>query len=199
MELSTHLMAEILGGIGMALYLSAPFFEDSKKAFRTRLLSEFFWGLMFLYLNRFSGIAYYFFLMASGLFQKQVEQKKWFALGFGFIAAIATALVNTDGPAGYLLAASLVLIFCPVDEQRMLATAAAIDVITMFALFNYSVHVRAWVSTAFSVLLLIMGLVGLYSAVRLAKAGGLMAAALEEQRYRQSKTEKKNTKKRNFR
>lgn len=197
MDLSVGFMSSVLGGIGIVAYMAAPFLEDNKKAWYARLISQFFLGLMFFYIGCLAGVSYYAVLLLSALFQKQIECNKRIGFAYGIFGMIVTLVLNNNGIPGVVLAASIILLFLPVDEERMLTTTAYVDVVSALALAYYSISVRCWVSLIFSVLLLIIAVAGLVSNIQLARAGGLSAARKEEMQYQKAQKEKREAKKKN--
>ena len=191
MELSTTFMSNVLGAIGIVLYLVAPFLEDNKRAFYARLLSQFFLGLMFFYIGCLAGVSYYVVLLLSGLLQKQIEQNKTISIVYGIIGMLVTIFLNNTGTSGIILAISIVLIFLPIEENKMLMTTSYIDILTTLALAYYSISVKAWASLIFSILLLLVSIAGLVSNIQLARAGGLKAAQLENLEYQKKMAKKK--------
>lgn len=195
MELSVTFMSYVLGAIGVLLYLVAPFLDENKKAFYARLLSQFFLGLMFFYIGCLAGASYYAVLLLSGLLQKQIEHNKIVSIVYGIVGMVVTLLLNNTGISGIVLAISLVLVFLPIAENKMLTTTSYIDILTSLALAYYSLSVKAWVSLGFSVVLLLLAIAGLVSNIQLARAGGLEAAKLENDAYMNKKKANKKQRK----
>lgn len=191
MELSVQFMSNVIGALGIALYMAAPFLSDEKRALYARLIAEGLLGLMFFYIGALPGVSYYFFLILSALFEKKIENNKVFSLLFGIVGCVVTILLNNCGIAGIILGVSLILVYFHVNEQKMLTTAAFIDVITSFALLYFSYSLRSVAGTVFAVLLFLIAMIGLFSAVRLAKGGGLKAAAAEEALYQRRQAKKR--------
>lgn len=196
MHLSITFMSNVLGVIALLMYIAAPFFSDTKKALIYRLISELLFGLMFFYIGCLAGVAYYACLAISALLEKQIENNKIISIIYGIIACVVTFIVNNNGLAGQLLALSLLLIYLPINENKMMATASFIDVVTSLVLLYYCIYVKSIVGIIFAILLLISAGAGLFSAMRLIKGGGLKAAAAEDELYNRShKNNKKKAKK----
>lgn len=194
--MSSAWMAGILAAFGALSYLAAPFLGEEKKALRFRLIGEGLLGLSFLYEGNLTGLVYYGFLVLSAVFEKQIETKKWFSLVYGSIAAAVTLFINNNGTPGIVLALSLIIVFVRVDEEKQMMTAGYLDALSALALLYYAMRVKAWVVTGLAVLLLVTAIAGLISSVKLARAGGMEAAAYQKQKAAQQnhKKKKKNKK-----
>lgn len=192
MELSVSFMSNVIGLLAILLYIAAPFLHEEKRAFYARILAEGLFALMFFYIGCLAGTIYYLVLMISAIFEKQIEKNHVFAMIYGIAGCILVWALNNNAIPGRVLAVSMILIFLPIDEQKMLTTTSFIDVITAIVLLYYTISVRSISGIIFAILLLIAAFSGLYSAVRLAKGGGLQAAAAEEELYRRDKAEKAN-------
>lgn len=197
MYLSVRFMSNVIGALGIIMYIAAPFFADSKKALIYRILGELLLGLMFFYIGCLAGVGYYIALAISILLEKQIEKNKIVSLCFGIVSCVAVMVINNNGIAGRILALSLLLIYFPIDENKMLTTSSFIDVITAVILLYYSINVKSISSIIFALILFIIAIAGLFSSIRLAKAGGLQAAAAEEQLYQINNNNKNNKKKKN--
>lgn len=195
MELSVSFMSNVIGIFAILLYMSAPFFNDGKRAFYARLLSELMFGLMFFYIGCLAGVVYYLFMILSGLFEKQIEHNSIFSLLFGVAGCGTVLFFNNNGIAGMILGVSMILVFIHMNDQKMMTTSAFIDVLTALALLYYSISVRSVTGIVFAVILVIIAMAGLFSAVRLVKGGGLKAAAAEEALYQKQKQKKKQERK----
>ncbi len=193
MGLSTTFMSYVLGVLGMLMYFSAPFLSETKKALHLRLAGEVFLGLMYLYQGHLAGLAYYVLLAVSVLVEKQIEKNRWFSLGYGVLACGVTCFLNNNGIPGYVLAASLVLVFLHIDDQKMMTFSSYLEAITALAVLYYSISVKVWVGVIFAVLLLLMGIASLVSAVKIARSGGMEAVLREEREY-QKRNQKKGKK-----
>lgn len=195
MELSITFMSNVIGALAIIAYIAAPFLSDAKKALYIRILAEGLFSLMFFYIGCLAGTVYYVILMVSAIFEKQIEKNKIFSIVYGMMGCGLVILLNNNGIQGIILALSLILIFTPINEQKMLTTTSFIDVITSIILLYYSISVKSISGIVFAVLLIIVAFSGLYSAVRLVKGGGLQAAAAEEELYQRNKTKRTNQKK----
>lgn len=195
MELSVSFMSNVIGIFAILLYMSAPFFNDGKRAFYARLLSELMFGLMFFYIGCLAGVVYYLFMILSGLFEKQIEHHSIFSLLFGVAGCGTVLFFNNNGIAGMILGVSMILVFIHMNDQKMMTTSAFIDVLTALALLYYSISVRTVTGIVFAVILVIIAMAGLFSAVRLVKGGGLEAAAAEEALYQKQQQKKKQERK----
>lgn len=192
MELSVQFMSNVIGALGIVLYMAAPFLSETKKALYARLIGEGLMGLMFFYIGALPGVTYYFFMILSALFEKKIESSRIFSLGFGVIACAATILMNNCGIPGIVLGLSLIPVYFHINEQKMLTTAAFMDVITSLSLLYFSISLHCIAGTVFAAVLFIIAMAGLFSAVRLAKGGGLQAAAAEEVLYQKKMEKKRN-------
>lgn len=192
MELSVEFMSNIIGALGIILYMAAPFLSETKKALYARLAGETLMGLMFFYIGALPGVSYYLFMIISALFEKRIESNRVFSLIFGIIACMVTVLINNCDVPGIILALSLIPVYFHVNEQKMLTTAAFMDVITSVALLYFSYSLHSIAGTVFAAVLFIIAMAGLFSAVRLAKGGGLQAAAAEEALYQKKQAKKRN-------
>lgn len=192
MELSVEFMSNIIGALGIVLYMAAPFLSETKKALYARLAGEGLLGLMFFYIGALPGVSYYLFMIISALFEKRIEGNKVFSFIFGIIACIVTLFINNCGVPGIILALSLIPVYFHVNEQKMLTTAAFMDVITSVALLYFSYSLHSISGTVFAAILFLIAMAGLFSAVRLAKGGGLQAAAAEEALYQKKQAKKRN-------
>lgn len=190
MELSISAMSNILGAMAIVAYFAAPFLQEAKKALIVRIIAEGFFALMFFYIGCLAGTVYSIVLMLSAIFEKQIEKNKIFSLIYGILGCILVIILNNNKIPGIILGLSLILIFFPIDEQKMLTTTSFIDVITSVVLLYYTISIRSISGIIFSVLLLIIAFSGLYSAIRLVKGGGLQAAAAEEELYQREKARK---------
>lgn len=196
MYLSTSFMSNVIGVIAIFAYIAAPFLENPKKALIYRIVSELLLALMFFYIGCLAGVAYCVALALSFVLEKQIESNKVISIIYGIIACIIVLLINNNGFAGKILGISLLLVYSPINEEKMLTTSSFIDVVTSLALLYYSISVRSLSAIIFSVLLFIVAIAGLFSAARLVKGGGLKAAAAENELYnRQHKNNKKSSKK----
>ncbi|MGM9941203.1 MAG: hypothetical protein ACI32N_04345 [Bulleidia sp.] len=185
-------MSNILGIFGILLYMSAPFFSDTKRAFYARLLGELMFGLMFFYIGCLAGVVYYLVMIVSAVFEKQIEHNRIFSFVFGLAGCAAVILLNNNGTPGIILGLSLILIYLHVDEQKMLTTSAFMDVATAVILLYYSISVSSIAAIVFAVIMIVIAMAGLFSAVRLVKGGGLQAAAAEEELYQRSRQTNRN-------
>lgn len=192
MELSVEFMSNIIGALGIVLYMAAPFLSESKKALYARLGGEGLMGLMFFYIGALPGVSYYLFMIISALFEKKIESNKVFSLVFGIVACAMTVFINNCGVPGMILGLSLIPVYFHVNEQKMLTTAAFMDVITSVALLYFSYSLHSIAGTGFAAVLFLIAMAGLFSAVRLAKGGGLQAAAAEEALYQRQHAKKRN-------
>lgn len=195
MELSVTFMSNVIGALAIIAYIAAPFLSDAKKALYIRVLAEGLFALMFFYIGCLAGTVYYAILMISAIFEKQIEKNKIFSLVYGILGCALVIILNNNGMQGMILALSLILIFTPIDEQKMLTTTSFIDVITSVILLYYSISVKSISGIIFAILLIVVAFSGLYSAVRLVKGGGLQAAAAEEELYQRNKTKRTSQKK----
>ena len=195
MTLSNAFMGSVFGVIGILLYIAAQFLSEEKRAYQSRLLAEALFALMFFYQSAFAGTVYFLMMLASALLQKQIEHNKWVSICYGIAACVLTILFNNRGTAGIVLALSLLLVFLPINEDKMLTTSSYVDLLIALAQLYYTIAVRAWAGTAFSILEMIMAIAGLVSAVHLVRGGGLAAAAKEQRDYLQKKEAQKKQRK----
>lgn len=182
-------MSGVIAFLAAGMYFSAPFLTDAKKAFRLRVGSEALFAVSFVYFFAFSGIAYYALLTISALMESKIENDKLFARIFGLIGMVLIGLANEAGRQGYMLAVSFGILFLHLDERKWMVTNAYIDALSALLLAWYCLSVRAWVQMSFAVLLLLIAIAHIYSVLRLQRAGGLEAAASEEQRYQKKSRE----------
>ncbi len=195
MELSVTVMGYVFGIGGILLYIFAPFLSDAKRAVMFRVGAEILFALMFFYLSHFAGVVYALMMAVSALLQKQIETNKWVSVAFGILSCIATGLFNNDGIPGYVLAVSLIFVFLPLDEKKMMTFTSYVDGLVALALMYYSLSFRIWPSFVFALFLMISAIAGIVAAVRLHRAGGMQAAYREEMEYQASQNKKKGKKK----
>ena len=193
--MTSSFMSMVIGAIAVVLYILAPFLDDGKQALRFRVLSEVLFALMFFYIGTLAGVSYYGFMALSALFQKRIETNRTFGLVYGILACAVTAYLNNTGIQGYLLAASLILVFLKLDEDQMLTFTSYVDFLTALILMTYSFSVKAWVSFGFAILLMVIAAAGMISAVKLQRGGGLRAAAAEQRAWEKKQEEAKPGKK----
>jgi hypothetical protein len=184
-------MGGILGAIGAMFYFAAPFQKEEKRALAARLIAEGLMALMFLYLYAWAGISYCVALAVSAVFEKKIEKNAKFSLAYGIIGAAVTCIVNNAGLSGYVLGLSLILVFLHLDDEKFMMTSSYIDVLNPLMLAWYSLRVKAWVGLVFALLLMAIAIAGMYSSLRLSRAGGMDAARAEEIQYQKKQAEKK--------
>lgn len=188
-------MGSIIGIFAALLYFAAPFMSDAKRALHARVLGEVLMALMFFYLSCFPGTVYFLWLALSALFEKKIEENRWFSLVYGIAGAVIVIVFNNNGAAGIALGLSLIAVYFHSDEKKQLTFSSYLEVLTSLILTYYCLYQKAWVGFVFSLLLLAAAIAGMVSSIRLLRAGGYEAAAKEEQEYQKKLKEKHDQRK----